>query len=103
MMDETRKSLTPTYFANVVTMNMSVDEMIIELRQVHQEHKQLFQGQKPEDIGTVTWTKPPAPDEMLSIEPVARVVLTFTAAKNLKRYLDDVLPKMESARRLPNE
>ena len=33
--------LTPTYFANIVTMNMNVDELAIELRRFDKSHREV--------------------------------------------------------------
>lgn len=95
MPDETGPGETPTYFANIVTMNMSVDEMVIEFRRYLKAHKDLSLGTGPE----LKPIPPPAADEILGVEPVVRVVLTFSAAKGLMQYLNQALPQFEQLRK----
>lgn len=85
----------PTYFANVATMVLNVDGMTIELRQYLPPHKDLFKlvGNEVRPIPPPTW------DDLYKVQPVARVVLTFTAVRALKAYLDQTLPQMENARK----
>jgi len=96
MAEETKRSEPPTFFANVLTMNLNVDEMVIELRQYHPDHRALMgagTGEKPVPV-------PPATQkDLLGVEPVARVVLTFTAVRTLKQYLDAAFPPTEQVRR----
>jgi len=85
---------TPTYFANVVTLNITVDEVVIELRRFFQAHKDLAldtQALKP--------ISAPSPDEIFKLEPIARVVLTFSTAKALMQLLDQAVPQFEQKRR----
>jgi len=43
---------------------------------------------------------PPATaQEVMAVEPVARVVLTFSAVRALKEYLDAAFPEIEKKRR----
>lgn len=96
MAEETKRSEPPTFFANVLTMNLNVDEMVIELRQYHPDHRALMGASSADKLVPV----PPATQkELIGLEPVARVVLTFTAVRSLKQYLDTALPTMEQARR----
>jgi len=85
----------PTYFANLVTSTLSVDELTMEFRRYVQPHKEWF---KP-PIREVTFIPPPSPEEIAQIEPVVRVVLTFSAAKAFKHYLDQVFPQIEQQRK----
>lgn len=85
----------PTYFANIVSMTLDPDQMIIELRQNLPGHR----GTIPH-VSTpgITETTPPTPQEIMNLEPVARVVLTFTAVRALKQYLDKAFPMIEAKR-----
>lgn len=85
----------PTYFANVVTMILNVDDMTIEFRRYMPPHKELFKTTGKEMIPIPA----PSPQEIYQVEPVARVVLTFTAVKMLKQYLDTALPQIEKERK----
>lgn len=86
----------PTYFANIATMNLNVDGMTIELRQYLPAHAKLF-GKI--GGGEVKAIPAPTEEDVYKVDPVARVVLTFTAVQAMKKYLDDALPQMEKARK----
>jgi hypothetical protein len=94
MPDGSGKSEIPTFYANIVTSNLNVDEMTMELRWFAQPHR----GRVKEGTG-VTTVPPASPEELMAVEPVARVVLTFSAVKALKQYLDQALPVTENARK----
>src|SRR5438128_943134 len=85
----------PIYFANIVTSNMFPDELIVEFRRFIQEHRKIL---APSVSATVSPIKPPPPEEVYSVTPIARVVLTFSAAKDLRDYLNAVIPEMEKRR-----
>ncbi len=95
MPDQTNKSEPPTYFANIVTMNLDADQMVMELRQNMPPHRETFPRLSTTDVVEI---KPPTPQELISLEPVARVVLTFTAVRNLREYLDKAFPLIEARR-----
>ena len=84
----------PTYHANVVTNNLSVDEMTMELRWFARPHKD---SMKP-SAETVIEVPAPSAEEVMATPPVARVVLTFSAVKALKDYLDQAFPEIEKLR-----
>ena len=42
---------------------------------------------------------PPKVEQIYSMPPVARVTITYSAAKALKEYLDIAIPRAEQARR----
>lgn len=95
MPEETGRREPPTYFANVATTILNVDEMTMEFRRYTQPHREILKlGRK--DMVPIP---PPKPEEIYQLEPVARVVLTFTAAKALKQYLDAALPQIEQQRK----
>ena len=94
MPEETGRHEPPTYFANVVTMNLNVDEMVMEFRRFIPAHRDFVKaGEK------LTLLEPPQVKEVLNLEPIARVVLSFTAAKTIKQYLDQALPQIEKQRK----
>ena len=83
----------PTHYANSVTTSVDPDVVYIELRRFIRSHLEMYRASKGDE---------PAPlaDETVYQEPpVARIVLTYTAAKNLLANLTDLLPKMEAARK----
>jgi hypothetical protein len=90
---ESRES-PPTYFGNFVTSNLNTDELVMEVRRIMQPHRELSKpGNEPSVIPAIT------SQEIMSVEPVVRVVMTFTAAKSLKEYLDIALPRIDESRR----
>lgn len=95
MPDETNRSEPPTYFANIVTMNLDADQMVMELRQNLPLHRETLAHLTTADVVEIT---PPTPQELISSEPVARMVLTFTAVRYLKQYLDKAFPLIEARR-----
>ena len=94
MPEETGRHEPPTYFANLVTMNLNVDEMVMEFRRFIQAHRDFPKGSEK-----LIPLEPPKPEELLNLEPIARVVLSFTAAKSIKAYLDQALPQIEKQRK----
>lgn len=95
MGEPTEEVQGPTYFANIVTSQFNVDELTLEFRRFIPSHRKLSlkSGVQIQSV------PPPSPQEVMEQEPVARVVLTFTAAKSLKEYLDQTIAKVESARK----
>jgi len=98
MTEDTGAKVPPTYFANIVTLHVTVDEITLELRRFVQPHKEILSGLKqpaaePITLPTIT------PAKLFAEEPMARIVLTFSAAQDLKQNLDKMLPTFEQARR----
>lgn len=85
-----------TFYANVVTSQINVDELVLELRRVFQPHREFLSapasGARAVPVPLVTPTK------IAESEPVARVVMTFSAAVALWNYLDEVMPRAVAAR-----
>ncbi len=83
----------PTFFGNIATTQLNLDEFVIEIRRYITPHKEslLRAGNQK---GTVIHIPPPKPEDIIRAEPIARVVLTFTAAMGLKAYLDEALPQI---------
>jgi len=96
MPEDTKRSEPPTYFANVVTLTMDTDQLVMELRQFLRPHRETFE--EPKQEGMIFYVAPPTPKEIVSSEPVARVVLTFAAVRFLKRYLDAAFSQIEAKR-----
>jgi hypothetical protein len=90
-----REEGVPTHYANIATSLLTADELVMELRRVDKPHRDVVK----ETSGLATIVPPATPAEILSHEPIARVVLTFTAAKALKEYLDSTLPRIEEMRK----
>ena len=95
MPEATGPQESPTYFANVVTSMLNVDGITMEFRQYLPPHKHLITTAAPEIIPI----PPPTVEDIYKVQPVARVVLSFSAVRALKAYLDQALPQMETARR----
>jgi hypothetical protein len=90
-MPDTSATEPPTHYANFVTVSVDPDVAYLELRRIVRPHR---------DMLAQTLAAPePATEAIYAQEPIARVVLTYTAAKALQASLNEVLPKMERARR----
>jgi hypothetical protein len=83
----------PTYFANIATVHVNVDEVSIEFRRVMLPHAQLWTMQKDSQIPPLT------EDDLYQFPPQAKVVLTFVGAKTLHDNLAKLLPTMEQQRK----
>lgn len=94
MGDSANKDDIPTFHANIVTSTLDVDELTMELRWFHVAHRDSVEGLGDEVIQL------PAADAstILSVPPTARMVLTFSAARALKKFLDSALPQAEKSR-----
>jgi hypothetical protein len=80
----------PTFYANFVTMTLNTDELVMEFRRIDKPHRE-----------TIALPIIPAPttEEIMRIDPIARVVLTFTSAKALHQFLGNTLPGAEKSRK----
>jgi len=92
-----REQPPPTYYANFATSALNADELVMELRRINKPHREILRPDA--GPGPFTVIPPIEPAEIMSSEPIARVVLTFTAAKALKQYLHNTLPAIEESRR----
>jgi hypothetical protein len=88
----------PTYHANFVTSNLNVDELVLELRRADKPHRENLTP-AGEAAAPLTFLRPLTPQEILAVDPVARVVMTFSAARSLKQFLDGAFDRAEHARR----
>jgi hypothetical protein len=95
MSEATSRQEPPTYFANLVTMTVTVDEAVLEFRRLTLPHKEI----EYRPAGSVTVIPAPTQDQILAVEPIARVVLTYTAAQNLRQILENMLAPVDKARR----
>ncbi len=85
-MDE-KHSEVPTYYSNIVTMVLNTDEMVIEFRSHRQGPNLKLKGEGPVvDVPAAT------PEEIFSVDPIARVIVTFSSAVAMKEFLDSALP-----------
>lgn len=94
---EPEKPQPPTFYANVVTMILNVDEFTVELRCYLPAHKEQMAKLSAADV--LKPLPPPSPNELMELEPIARVVLTYSAAKALMEYLVKAFPPTEDLRR----
>src|SRR5690349_10425569 len=93
-MSESTSPEPPTFFANVATMQLGTDEAYIELRRVMQTHSDVWRATK--GSGEV----PKLSDEAIYAAPVvARIVLTFRAARGLRENLNTLMPTFEERRK----
>ena len=83
-----------TYYANIVSTHVFADEIVMEFRRFIRSHKEVF-----ETIGPGKPIPPPDDATVYKTPPIVRVVLTFTAAKALKEYLDKTIPVIETQRK----
>jgi hypothetical protein len=95
MSEATSKQEPPMYFANLVTLTVTVDEAVLEFRRFTSPHKET----KIIPDGSVTVIPAPTHDQVMAIEPIARVVLTYTAAQALRDILVNMLAPVDKARR----
>jgi hypothetical protein len=85
----------PTFFANVATIHVNIDEVSIEFRRVTPEHANVWAATKGGTLPTPTLTD----TDIFKLVPIARVVLSFRGAKVLKDNLDKLLPRFEEMRK----
>jgi hypothetical protein len=95
MTDSESKGSPPTYFGNFATTTLNTDELVLELRRIMKPHRETM---KPGSANAPSIIPPLAIEEIMREEAVVRVVMTFTAAKALKEYLDNVMPRVEESR-----
>ncbi len=96
-MAETTSPEPPTYYANIVTASVDPDVVYLEFRRYITSHLEMYRRAR-------TSSATPAPslteEAAYELEPVARVILTFTGAKALQTNLNELIPKMEHARKI---
>jgi hypothetical protein len=85
----------PTFYANLVTLSVEPDVVYIELRRYIIPHREQHQRAKTGETGS------PPEEAVYAEEPIARMVITYTAAKALYANLGEMIPKMQSARKEP--
>lgn len=95
MADGADSSEVRTYHANIVTSNLNVDEMVMEFRRYTPSHKDWI----GKSGGQLTQIPAPTAEEIVAVAPIARVVITFSAARALKQYLDHAFPEIDKARK----
>ncbi len=84
----------PIFYANFVTVSVDPDVLYLELRRYMVPHATMYSSSRSGQQA------PPIRDEVIYAEdPVARVVLTYSAAKTLQGSLNELIPKMQNARR----
>ena len=94
-MPESTSPNPPTFFANVATIHVNVDEVSIEFRRVMPPHSKVWELSKGATQPIPPWTD----DNLYKVEPVAKVVLTFLGAKALRDNLIKLLPNFEELRK----
>jgi hypothetical protein len=87
MAEKTEHPEVPTYFSNMVTMQLNSDELVMEFRSLRQEHRRNINGE-----GSIIDIPAATPEEIFSLDPIARVVVTFNSVLAMKQFLDDAVP-----------
>jgi len=93
-MPEERSPEPPTFFANVATIHVNVDEVSIEFRRVLLPHATLWRASQSKEPGL-----PTTDEDLYRFPPTAKVVLTFLAARALRDHLNQLLPTIEEQRK----
>jgi len=95
MTEATNEPAPPIYFANAVTAIVNADEVSLEFRRLALSHAEFAKRTKDgaEPLPPVT------PAEFYGSPPVAKVVLTFTAAKFLRDNLGTLIARFEQSRK----
>jgi len=84
----------PTFFANIATIHVNVDEVSIEFRRVMPPHGEIWKtSQSGKEVPA--WTD----DTLYEIPPIAKVVLSFLGAKVLRDNLVRLMPSFEDMRK----
>jgi hypothetical protein len=96
-MSEPASPNVPTFHGNMVTMQVNTDDLTLEVREIRIPHSRY--GEQQNTRSEVISVPALTPQEIYKIEPIVRVVLTFSAARALKSFLETTLPKQEAARR----
>lgn len=96
-MPERDMSEPPTFYANIISVTVDPDVAYFELRRFIRPHRDVVK-----DLRQGAASEPPVAEAAIyEQEPIARMVLTFSAVKVLQAQLADLVPKMEQARRGP--
>ncbi|MGH2362465.1 MAG: hypothetical protein ACRDGM_18225 [bacterium] len=85
----------PTFYGNIATAQINTDELVLEIRSIRLPHSKIGQSSEAPMIDV----PPVTPQEAFSVEPVARVVLTFNAARSLQSFLVTAIATMDQRRR----
>jgi len=94
MADVASHAEPPTFYANVVTLSVDPDVVYMELRRYILSHQDQFQRAK-----SPGGPAPPSEEAVYAEEPIARMVITYTAARALYANLGEMIPKMQAARK----
>jgi hypothetical protein len=89
-MTDSEHEKPPTFYANFVTLTLNTDELVMEFRRIDKPHRETMG--LPVIPGATT-------DEVMRVDPIARVVMQFTSAKALHQYLSATLPGVEKSRK----
>jgi hypothetical protein len=85
---------SPTFFANISTIHVTLDEVSIEFRRIMKSHKELSEAAKG-------GTEVPAftEQDLYGTPAIAKVVLTFLAARALRDNLNSLMANFEQLRK----
>lgn len=94
-MPETPRDSTPTYFANIATVHVNVDEVSIEFRRVLIPHRDIWLRSERGTQSLPALSE----EELYRTDPIVKIVLTFSGAKALSENLTALLMQIEPLRR----
>src|SRR2546426_12763715 len=95
-MPESMSPEPPTFFANIATIHVNVDEVSIEFRRFMKPHAELWKTFK--DSGGKDGP-PLTDDDVYKFEPIAKGVLTFVGAKTPRDNLNKLMTNSEEMRK----
>lgn len=84
--------------ANIASMVLGEDDLVIELREWHPAHVDVVDLKDPEKLRTVAVLQP---DGFKKLPPKGTVILSFAAAYALQNYLNRTMPMMLKSRAAP--
>ncbi len=80
----------------VPTSQINTDELYLELRRFFTPHEKIA---RTKSDSTLLPVPAPSVEDIMKEQPIAIVVMTFSAAKALKEYLVKALPEIEAQRK----
>lgn len=91
----TEQTIPPTFFGNIMTAHVNVDEVSFEVRRLMPTHSQISEMTK----GGTEPMKPLTELDIYALAPIVKVVVTFSAAKALSDNLQSLIAQMAEARK----
>lgn len=100
----------PIIYSNFLTANISTDGLVLECRIIPDSHKKAvpidqfekLKGLPATEVPPVHPIRIPTWDEVYEIQPNAKLIISFSAAVALSKFLQNTLPKMIENRKKEN-